>query len=595
MRIFSWAITQKPPSRSICCWGARGGAGLPSRIRSGLGRPSRRRRQPIFLANADSVPQFLDAERKQIDKLDEEFILKAVELQKKLAVTEKLAEGAPVQVQAVEKTGIELQAAQDQIDEANRRLREIRMFLVQFGLGGALLTLLFLGFYLISVGLRQLSEGGNPRNWLISGLTLLGLLFFISVVGTFALMGEPMDDFGFQRERAFKFGAAPNAPMAGGLMLPQAPPGVAVAVPENEMLIGDEVDAAPVPEPVNPIANFGNKKQPQLFQDRQNQQFGNNGNPGLRVTRTETRPRPPRRRSAGRLTSASCANRATTRRLCRSISAGGVQLPPVHDLCVVREYAHRHNPEPDGVRRDFTETLCWQPVLVMPDGKGQVQFDLSDSVTRFQVLVLSHTLDGRLGSNIAEITAKLPFTVEPKTPIEVTQSDQIGIPVAVRNDLAKKTSVQLSARIKGLELQENAEPQPGARAEPDEAHHVARQADDQRRDRVRARNGQDRRAWRRRRTQIQSRAGRLPGRRLAQRRPGKRPDRARNQPPRWPTARLLEGAGPLLPLPRGRAARRAGSDSARAGRLLRAKFVEQLSQYADSQLPETNARSQSGA
>ena len=60
----------------------------------------------------------------------------------------------------------------NQIDQANQRLHEIRMFLVQFGLGGALLTLLFIGFYLISVGLRRLSEGGNPRRWLISGLSL---------------------------------------------------------------------------------------------------------------------------------------------------------------------------------------------------------------------------------------------------------------------------------------------------------------------------------------------------------------------------------------------------------------------------------------
>ena len=89
---------------------------------------------------------------------------------------------------------IEMNQALEQIDEADRQVREIRMFLVQFGLGGALLTLLFLGFYLISVGLRRLSEGGNPRGWLLSGLVLLGLLFLVSVIGTFALMGDPLVD-----------------------------------------------------------------------------------------------------------------------------------------------------------------------------------------------------------------------------------------------------------------------------------------------------------------------------------------------------------------------------------------------------------------
>ena len=68
-----------------------------------------------------------------------------------------------------------------------------------------MLTLLFLGFYLISVGLRRLSEGGgNARSWLSAGLGLLGILFLISVVSTFAFMGENLID-GFRK----------NEPLAG--------------------------------------------------------------------------------------------------------------------------------------------------------------------------------------------------------------------------------------------------------------------------------------------------------------------------------------------------------------------------------------------
>jgi alpha-2-macroglobulin-like protein len=402
---------------------------------------------PIFLANTATVPQFLDDERKQIDKLDEQFVPKAVELQKKLAVSEKgafemqqQADGAPA-LQAVEQV-------QNQIDQANQRLQEIRMFLVQFVLGGALLTLLFIGFYLISVGLRRLSEGGNPRGWLISGLSLLGLLFIISVIGTFALMGEPMgDDFRFGRKRGvmFKGGMAINAFAPAP---PQAP--APLVWPGKDLT--DDIEAVLAEEPLNPIANIGNDKQAKdlLREEQQIQAFlNNNANnfaPGAapppigwdfdeRVLRQQGDYQAIVQKHVGRR----------------------VQLPPVHELCVVREYAHRHNPEPAGVRRDFAETLYWQPVLVMPDGKAQVQFDLSDAVTRFQVLVLSNTLDGRLGSNSVEIASRLPFTVEPKTPIEVTQTDQIAIPVAVRNELAKKVSVQTTARVKGLELQENAE------------------------------------------------------------------------------------------------------------------------------------------
>src|SRR5205823_1960518 len=76
-----------------------------------------------------------------------------------------------------------------------------------------------------------------------------------------------------------------------------------------------------------------------------------------------------------------------------------VQLPAVNDPCVVREYAHQHRTSKDDARRDLAETVCWQPVLVLPDGTGQVKFDLSDAVTRYEVIVLSNTFDGRVGAN----------------------------------------------------------------------------------------------------------------------------------------------------------------------------------------------------
>ena len=53
------------------------------------------------------------------------------------------------------------------------------------------------------------------------------------------------------------------------------------------------------------------------------------------------------------------------------------------------------------LRTDFAETLYWHPVLVLPDGKAEVSFDLCDSVTTFQVTAFAHTLDGRLGAGDA--------------------------------------------------------------------------------------------------------------------------------------------------------------------------------------------------
>lgn len=402
---------------------------------------------PVFLANSISVPQLLDAEQKQLDKLDEEFVPKAVDLQKKLAASET-AEQQLQPIAAAPAADLAVQQAQRRIDEAAQEVREIRMFLVQFGLGGALLTLLFVGFFLVSVGLRRLSEGGNPRRWLIAGLSLLALLFLISVIGTFGLMGQPIgDDFGWDRWEAKK--------PAGVAFMPMNPPPPAVPAPV-ETSEKDEADAEETPmlPGVNPAKKIvrGGGVQPAVQLELQAALVQNppmfmlnNANPPLaqvavmdagwdeRVLRQQGNYQSIVQKHLGRR----------------------VQLPPVRELCVVREYAHKHHESPDGPRRDFADTLYWQPVLVLADGKAAVQFDLGDAVTRYHVLVFSHTHDGRLGANSAEIAARLPFTIEPKAPLEVAQSDQIAIPTACVNESDQKVSLQLSARAKGLALQDD--------------------------------------------------------------------------------------------------------------------------------------------
>ena len=81
------------------------------------------------------------------------------------------------------------------------------------------------------------------------------------------------------------------------------------------------------------------------------------------------------------------------------------------------------------LRSDFSETLYWHPVLVLPDGKGEVSFELCDSVTTFQVTAFAHTLDGRLGAATRKIESRLPFTLSPKLPLEVTASDRLEVPL----------------------------------------------------------------------------------------------------------------------------------------------------------------------
>ncbi|MFM7150927.1 MAG: alpha-2-macroglobulin family protein, partial [Gemmataceae bacterium] len=133
---------------------------------------------------------------------------------------------------------------------------------------------------------------------------------------------------------------------------------------------------------------------------------------------------------------------------------GGRAMVPMAEPLVVREYAHvRPSGSTPGMRSDFAETLYWHPVLLLPDGHASLTFDLCDSVTSFQVGVFAHTLDGRLGSGTAEIASRLPFTLSPKVPVEVTSGDRIDLPVAISNNTPDPRQVELKlGTLNGLEL-----------------------------------------------------------------------------------------------------------------------------------------------
>jgi hypothetical protein len=130
---------------------------------------------------------------------------------------------------------------------------------------------------------------------------------------------------------------------------------------------------------------------------------------------------------------------------------GDIPPPPPVPL-VVREYAHVHSHGESQVREDFTETLFWQPVLVLPDGKGKISFELCDSVTTFQVLAAGHTLDGRLAEATTEVTSQKPLTLQPKLPIEITDSDEIDVPLSIANNTSNQQSVDLRVQSDVLNL-----------------------------------------------------------------------------------------------------------------------------------------------
>ncbi len=128
--------------------------------------------------------------------------------------------------------------------------------------------------------------------------------------------------------------------------------------------------------------------------------------------------------------------------------------PPASPPLVVREYAHALASGRDAaLRQDFTETLLWKPVFVVPaEGKATVSFELSDSVTAFDVTAWGHTLDGRLGSSTSQIESRLPVTLDPKAPQEVTAGDRIDLPITVTSSTPEARDVRLTTTATGLKL-----------------------------------------------------------------------------------------------------------------------------------------------
>jgi len=118
---------------------------------------------------------------------------------------------------------------------------------------------------------------------------------------------------------------------------------------------------------------------------------------------------------------------------------------------IVREYAHQRDPSLGDVRADFTETVYWHPVLVLPDGgKTTIEFQLSDDIARYQVLVAGHTTDGRIGAVTKTLEARKPFSVDPKLPLEVSHTDRIDVPIRVTNDSDERRNVSFTVTPAGL-------------------------------------------------------------------------------------------------------------------------------------------------
>jgi uncharacterized protein YfaS (alpha-2-macroglobulin family) len=85
------------------------------------------------------------------------------------------------------------------------------------------------------------------------------------------------------------------------------------------------------------------------------------------------------------------------------------------------------------VRRDFPETLYWQPALETDGlGRAHLRLKLADTITTWKVAVVVPPSAGSIALT-GELSQIQPFFVENDPPPILTAGDAIGLPALVRN------------------------------------------------------------------------------------------------------------------------------------------------------------------
>lgn len=102
--------------------------------------------------------------------------------------------------------------------------------------------------------------------------------------------------------------------------------------------------------------------------------------------------------------------------------------------------------EPPRIRRHFPETLLWQPQLITSaDGKASLEIPLADSITTWRLSGSAVSRSGLLGSFENGIRVFQDFFIDIDFPTELTQGDEVSVPIAVFNYLSEPQSIQLRA------------------------------------------------------------------------------------------------------------------------------------------------------
>lgn len=97
------------------------------------------------------------------------------------------------------------------------------------------------------------------------------------------------------------------------------------------------------------------------------------------------------------------------------------------------------------VRRDFPETLFWNPQIITDErGRASVEITLADSITRWQASIDAIGTTGKMGGTESSITVFQDFFVDVNLPVSLSLGDCVSVPVTCHNYLKEAQDVTLT-------------------------------------------------------------------------------------------------------------------------------------------------------
>jgi hypothetical protein len=103
------------------------------------------------------------------------------------------------------------------------------------------------------------------------------------------------------------------------------------------------------------------------------------------------------------------------------------------------------------VRKRFPDTAYWNPTVVTgPDGKGQVSFEMPDTLTTWRATVRGATMATEVGQAVAKVRCIKDLLVRLETPRFLVQNDRLTISAVAHNYTRSRQEVSIWLSAPGL-------------------------------------------------------------------------------------------------------------------------------------------------